>query len=158
MDNLFERLTALLGKSKDDNSFELFIHDLGEQPQIYLENEVSTEYFFKRSGIFLSYFFSGNCFAQTIIHATGEDGVALYEGNLPNGIRFGESKEIVEEKIGTPRYEPKSSDIGDYNEFEVNDLLIGFRYVRRKLERLHIRYIPAWDLERGCPKRWTVDS
>jgi hypothetical protein len=50
MQNLYTRLTELLGKSEEHPDFSRFIHDLGEKPKLNAKKSVSF-YDFQKNGI-----------------------------------------------------------------------------------------------------------
>ena len=115
MDNTFERVLELFGKPNDDSFFARFITDLGEQPEILLQTEKVTEYDFGRSGLHLSYMLnslsdlsSGSSFTGAIF-SLGPDAKTLssrrsYVGNLPYGIRRGDTSSEVSRKLGIPAH------------------------------------------------------
>lgn len=114
MDKTFERVLNLFGKPDNDGLFAQFIDDLGEQPVILLQTDRVTEYDFGKSGLHLSYQANslrdlgseGSGFAFAIF-SLGIDSKAFssrrsYVGNLPNGIRAGDSPVEVARKLGIP--------------------------------------------------------
>jgi hypothetical protein len=139
MDKAFERVLELFGKPNDDGLFAQFIDDLGEKPEIILQTDRVTEYDFGRFGLHLSYMLNsltdlsnGSSFNYAIF-SLGPDSKAFssrrsYLGNLPYGIKRGDSRTDVAKKLGIP------ADLNDYEIlFEDSDCKLSF-YFSRSLE------------------------
>lgn len=114
MEKAFERVLDLLGKPNNDGLFAQFIEYLGEKPEILLQTDRVTEYDFGRSGLHLSYqsnslrdsSLEGSVFAFAIFSLRPDSKVLTsrrsYVGNLPYGIKRGDSRDEVAIKLGIP--------------------------------------------------------
>ena len=115
MNNCYERVLELMGQPNDGPLFAQFVADLGEEPYIILDTNVTTEYDIARSGLHLSYWnthnnsldskLSGFSFAifSLAIDPTSFKSRRSYSGNLPAGIVPSDSFEEVERKLGQKR-------------------------------------------------------
>lgn len=104
MSNLYEQVVELLGNRQSEESFQRLIHAIGEEPTIYLDTKHSTEYFFYKSGIALSYMKVAESFCHAHFHFETQmvksGAVSIYNAELPNGIRYSDDPGAVEAKMG----------------------------------------------------------
>ncbi len=106
MQDLYIRLTELLGKSEDDPILAQIVDEIGEQPDISNCELVST-YIFRRTGLEITTLADGERtpkFVVSIIFffdvpSVREGSIEPYSGPLIAGINFDDSFEQVKSKI-----------------------------------------------------------
>ena len=91
MENLFERIVDLLGKTPDHADSRQFVKELGEAPPF------ERLYFFKRSGF--SLFPEKHVFTDVFFHLNGTIDEPSYSGNLPGDITAGDDIDAVHKKL-----------------------------------------------------------
>ena len=102
MEDLYERLTGLLGRPCDQATFQNLVNDLNEAPEARRVSVRRTEYLFKENGFQLVS--RNETFESVFLHfgtAPVESGsIKKYSGNLPAEVRFGDDISVVEAKLG----------------------------------------------------------
>jgi hypothetical protein len=94
MENLFERIVELLGKTPDDPHSRQFVRELGEKPVF------EGAYFFKKTGFCLvpeKHVFTGAAFR---LRDWEDEPNTAYIADLPFGIQANDHEDLVREKIG----------------------------------------------------------
>ncbi len=120
MNDLFERITELIGEEVDAPICKQFVKDLGEEPL-----NARTLYFFPDSG------FSLICLQRTFVRAflnvctPKEAGfINAYKGNLPADIRIQDNRELIRSKLSDQLI--KSDDTEDQYDFSPLVLFVKF--------------------------------
>ena len=158
MQNTYERVVELMGASKDGPLFAQFVMDLGEQPIIFKQDDISTEYMFNNAGLALSFMevsrhSSISGFAHAFFHnpASGHAELQRYGGDLPNNIKFEDNRHDVERKLKTKPISSKLSARGPdsppdvWEDYAVGPLKLSFifRGVQGTISLLSIHYSPS---------------
>jgi hypothetical protein len=100
MQNQFEQIIKLFGKSPDDPISRKFVEDLGESPSYQ-----SGCYVFPKTGFML--FCYKKKFVMACFHISRPASEGGYKGNLPSGITSSDSREDVQRKLGVAPVESK---------------------------------------------------
>lgn len=95
MDDLFTRLSQLIGQETESPAFEKFVQDVQEQPLT-----ARALYFFPEAGF--SLVAAGGMFVRAFLNVrTPRDPgyINAYSGNLPNGVSPNDSRDVFREKL-----------------------------------------------------------
>jgi len=110
MEDLYERLIDMLGKSESDTCFDRFVRDLGETPVLLIDRKSLRHYEFPGAGLSVSIDKEQDQIKSVFLHlstAGVEAGrIARYGGNLPAGIVPNDARATVRKKLAlTPHSE-----------------------------------------------------
>jgi Clp amino terminal domain, pathogenicity island component len=112
----------LLGKAHDDPALAELVRALEDVPKVLSRTTVRTDYFFEKSVVFLSFLNSANCFSN--VYFEGRDLGTRYLGKFPAGIEFGDSRLVVQVKLGVEL--TADGEISDQSEYESQNVRIKF--------------------------------
>jgi hypothetical protein len=149
MEDIYQRVLELMGKTPDGFEFAEFVLDLGYTPDIFINNEVRIMYVFE--GIYLSYMKFAKCFATVYFHdgstKTDPHASPRYSGRFPTGIQFGDSRETVQQKLGCrPLPDGLSYEIGHSDAYELQNMRLYFCFSESEgeLRLVQEEYIPVF--------------
>jgi hypothetical protein len=157
MNDVYERVLELMGKTANGRLYEKFVHDLGETPEVQLKKAQITEYTFPNAGFHLS------C-VDGLAHAkgTGSSGFTAayfsldkgYKGNLPKDIDVVDTPDDIERKLGVKAISPirHANNAKAGTDFLIQDyhlkpvrLSVIFRGSPLKLNMVAVNYCPTGD-------------
>jgi hypothetical protein len=142
---LCNRIFDVLGKSKDDLTFLQLVEELHETPEILQDGEHGYDCLFIKSGFELRFDERRNCYSSIFFHtgsAMAESGAfKRYCHDLPSGINPGDSRELVEEKIGRKPHDSKL--IPGANQDVAKDMDIWERYLLDGAIELTCIFLPT---------------
>lgn len=98
MKNSYEDIVKVMGTAQSQPYFQKLVDALQDEPEIFLQTDIRTEYFFTKSGIYLSFLTSKNAFSTLFFEGRPKH-KAVYSGAFPKGIEFGDSQDVVEKKL-----------------------------------------------------------
>ena len=106
MQDLYTRLTELLGKSEDDQTFAHFLKEIDDSPDVSNREVVST-YWFRKTGLEIIALPDGEQMPKSVVSITfyfdvpsvREGSIEPYRGPLLAGIKPDDSFEQVKSKI-----------------------------------------------------------
>jgi hypothetical protein len=104
MDKLYQSLIAILGRPSADPAFVELLKVLQENPETLRKSKTGYDLLFPKSGVQFAFDEKHNRFSSIFFHfetAMVESGaVTRYEHDLLAGIRFGDHRATVEQKLG----------------------------------------------------------
>lgn len=116
-------LKSVLGKNINNKEVQNFINILNSERSV---EKFSDCYFysFKQKGIALK-INNQDTIESIILYSEGSDNFRKYSGDLPNGLKFEDTRNVIEQKLGPPKKIDLQPIIGCYSEWK--GLRIGYK-------------------------------
>lgn len=120
-----DKLENLIGKDINSKEFQNYINTLDESPKIsrHLDRYF---YIFKDIGIDFS-FTETDTIQAIFLYSEGADDRRQFNGQLPFGISFGDTRKIVERKIGPPDENNGNDIINFYSTWNDKNISISYK-------------------------------
>jgi hypothetical protein len=130
MQDLYERLVELLGKTDEDQAFHNFLKHLGCAADFDCETQLWRECSFSELGFRIIFCKPSRCCSIIFFHigeGSAEAGMKLYRGGFPAGITPGDRRDEIATKLGM---NPTRTDCerGLYDTYAVNDSPLSFLF------------------------------
>lgn len=104
VEDLYDRAIEVLGTSPEDFMLAGLAQELEDEAVPISKNEHMSSFLLRKSGLQFLFDERDRYYAQVFIHfgsAMAESGtVTRYDGDLPYGIRFGDTRNDVKDKLG----------------------------------------------------------